>query len=635
MRKSYSTCLLLLCFFSGFTQYNPATIQKKAKELNEKAMVLAEDGKYPASIATLQQAIAIDSRYVDAYLSIAGMFGELKQYDSAIYYYEAARSRDADYFRDYQLPYSINLAGKGRFNEALQAVGDFLTIGDLNDRSKKAGEYRRKCYQFAVDKQAELAAEAFPFNPVNMGDAINTSALEYFPTLTIDGSQFIFTRREKGNEDFYGSLRDQNLWKKAVLLPGNINSNLNEGAQTISQDGSWLIFTGCNFPDGYGSCDLYISYQTPEGWSLPENLGRTINTEYWESAPSLSPDKKELYFASKRNDGYGGSDLYVCRRQPNGRWSAPENLGPQINTVGDESAPFMHADNQTLYFTSNGHPGYGGDDLFMVRKGPKNTWSVPVNLGYPINTIENEGSLVVSANGEEAYYASDRADSRGGLDLYQFELRKNIRPIKTLWVKGRVLDKKTNAVVPSTIELTDLTTREMISSLNTDENGHYLMTLPVGRNYAFSVHKKGYLFFSENFPLAEKNADSTYQIDIKLQPIEVNAQATLKNVFFDSKSSQLKPESFAELDRLFYLLRENPTVTLQINGHTDNIGKASDNLLLSTERAKAVQDYLLSKGVVASRITAKGFGATQPIDNNQTETGRARNRRTDIVVTNQ
>jgi outer membrane protein OmpA-like peptidoglycan-associated protein len=303
--------------------------------------------------------------------------------------------------------------------------------------------------------------------------------------------------------------------------------------------------------------------------------------------------------------------------------------------VGDESAPFLHADNQTLYFTSNGHPGYGGDDLFMVRKGPKNTWSVPVNLGYPINTIENEGSLIVSASGQEAYYASDRADSRGGLDLYQFELRKNIRPIKTLWVKGRVLDKKTNAVVPSTIELTDLTTREMISSLNTDENGHYLMTLPVGRNYAFSVHKKGYLFFSENFPLAEKNADSTYQIDIKLQPIEVNAQATLKNVFFDSKSSQLKPESFAELDRLFFLLRENPTVTLQINGHTDNIGKASDNLLLSTERAKAVQDYLLSKGVVASRITAKGFGATQPIDTNQTETGRARNRRTDIVVTNQ
>jgi outer membrane protein OmpA-like peptidoglycan-associated protein/Tol biopolymer transport system component len=634
MRKYFTCILFVLGGLTTQAQYNPDHVPKKARELNEKALILAEDGKYSESISVLKQATTIDSRYVDAYLSIAGMYGEMKKYDSAVRYYDIASKIDSDYCRDYQLPYSINLAGLGRFNEALQSIGDFLTIQNLNDRSKKAGEYRRKCYQFAVDQAKDQAENQTTFAPRNMGDAINTAALEYFPALTIDGQSFIFTRREKGNEDFYGSQLQGQEWLPATLLQGNINSNLNEGAQNISQDGKWLIFTGCNFPDGYGSCDLYISYLTHEGWSLPDNLGDNINTEYWESAPSLSPDKKELYFAAKRPVGYGGSDLYVSRRQPNGKWTRPENLGPEINTLGDESSPFLHADNQTLYFTSNGHQGYGGDDLFVTRKGPKGKWSIPINLGYPINTIENEGSIVVSASGQQAFYASDRADSRGGLDLYSFELKKSIRPIRTLWIKGMVSDSKTKKGIPAHIELTDLTTREVISSLTTDESGAYLLTLPVGRNYACNVNKKGYLFYSENFPLATKDADSTYQISIELSPIELAATVTLKNIFFASKSSELQKESFIELESLIRLLQENPTLILQVNGHTDNVGKESDNVKLSTERAAAVVNYLQSKGIAASRIKPKGFGATQPIADNKTEAGRAKNRRTDITVIN-
>jgi hypothetical protein len=276
-----------------------------------------------------------------------------------------------------------------------------------------------------------------------MGDSINTNVSEYFPTITLDGKTLVFTRRVNHfNEDFFEAIKGDDHWSKSTVLLGNINTNMNEGAQNISQDGQWLIFTGCNFPDGYGSCDLYISYLTKDGWSTPENLGNRINTEFWESAPSLSPDKRDLYFESHKPGGYGGGDIYVSHRTSGGRWSEPENLGPTINTAGDEGAPFIHADNQTLYFTSNGHQGYGGDDLFLSRKTDKGTWGIPENLGYPINTIENEGSLVIAADGLTAYYASDRSDSRGGLDLYTFELRKDVRPLRTLWVKEECLTQK-------------------------------------------------------------------------------------------------------------------------------------------------------------------------------------------------
>ncbi len=630
---------LLLFHTATFAQpgsYDPAKVNKKATELYEKALTVAQDGNYKESLSILYNSLKYDRRYADAYLSIAGMYGEMKQYDSAIANYEAAKTIDSAYFQDYNLPYSINLAGKGQFEKALSAVQSFLSIEELNAKSRKAGEYRQKCYVFAIEYQRNNQDSGYKFEPRNLGDSINTNVSEYYPTLTLDGSKLIFTRRVNNfNEDFYESSNDNNNWHKARSLPGEINTNLNEGAQNISQDGQWLIFTGCNFPDGYGSCDLYISYLTTEGWSSPENLGSRVNTEFWESAPCLSPDKRDLYFASRRPDGYGGSDIYVSRRLPNGKWGEPENLGPEINTSGDESTPFIHADNQTLYFTSNGHIGYGGDDLFFTKKGPKNTWSKPQNLGYPINTIENEGSLVIAADGQTAYYSSDRSDSRGGLDLYTFQLRKDIRPMRTLWVKGKVYDRKTEKGLPSGVELIDLATQNIISKVQTDETGNYLITLPVGRDYAFNVNRRGYLFYSENFSLKEKESDSTYNIDIALQPIEANATIVLRNIFFDFNQYDLKPESQVELDRIVQLMKDNPTLRIQINGHTDNIGKPADNLRLSENRAQEVVKYLMQKGIQTERLSFKGFGATQPVADNTTEENRAKNRRTELKVVSQ
>jgi outer membrane protein OmpA-like peptidoglycan-associated protein/tetratricopeptide (TPR) repeat protein len=626
---------ILSLFYIGQAQaqYNPDRVNKKALKWYLKSQDQAREDQFAEGIKSLQEAVKIDDGYEDAWLSMAGMYGELKNYAASVQSYKKAKSIDSIYFIDFDLSYSINLAGLGEFREALDAVNAFRTIPNLNQSSLKAAAYRAGTYQFALDYAAKHKNSQYKFEPENMGDSVNSPVSEYYPTISLDGKSLVYTRRVGGfNEDFFESHRMGNGWSYAKALVGNINSNSNEGALNISQDGQWLIFTGCNFPDGYGSCDLYISYLTPEGWSTPDNLGRNFNTEFWESAPSLSPDKRDLYFTSNRPGGYGGNDIYVCHRRENGQWSAPENMGPSINTKGDESAPFIHADNLTLYLTSNSLPGYGGDDLFMVRKGSDGKWGEPENLGYPINTIENEGSLIVAADGKTAFYASDRADSRGQLDLYSFELREDVRPARTLWVKGKVFDKKTGKGLPSSVELADLDSRQVISNLQTDETGNYLTTLPVGKDYAFNVNRKGYLFYSENFMLEKAAADSVYHIDIPLQPIEANASIVLKNIFFDVNKYDLKPASQVELGEVIRLLKENPTVSIQISGHTDSVGTAADNLLLSENRAKAVVNYLKSNGIDGKRLFFKGFGDTQPVSANGTEEGRAKNRRTELKV---
>ena len=292
----------------------------------------------------------------------------------------------------------------------------------------------------------------------------------------------------------------------------------------------------------------------------------------------------------------------------------------------------IHPDNQTFYFTSNGHPGYGGTDLYFMRKKDDGSWDKPQNLGYPVNTIDDEGSLMIAGDGKTAYYASDGNDSRGGLDLYSFELPEHARPYKTLWVKGNVFDAKTKQGLPSAVELINLSSAQTISKVQTDEEGNYLITLPVGKDYAFNVNRKGYLFYSENFFLKTSGGDTTYTINIPLIPIEVNASVVLKNVFFDVNKAEVKPESMIELDKVVQLLKDNPSIKIEIDGHTDNVGKPADNLTLSNNRAKAVINYFLYKGITADRLSSKGFGATKPVAENTSEQGRAKNRRTELKV---
>jgi outer membrane protein OmpA-like peptidoglycan-associated protein/tetratricopeptide (TPR) repeat protein len=613
--------------------YDPNKVNPKAVDIYMQSVDATEQGNYKDALIDMNKALKIDPKYIGVYLSRAGVYAQLKDYQSSVTDYEKAIQMDPVYCETYLLPYSISLAGAGQFQKALNAIDTFLTIPGLNQYSTGAAAYRKTSYQFALDYAGKHPDTNYVFAPKNLGDNINTTELEYYPSITIDGSKLVFTRRVGDkDEDFYESDNINGKWSKAVPLPGRVNTTFNEGAQNISQDGQMIIFAGCNYPEGFGSCDLYSSYKTKDGWSDPSNLGPVVNTEAWESSPSISPDKRDLYFSSNRNGGFGGKDIWVTHRLPNGEWTEPENLGPTINTPGDESCPFMHADNQTLFFNSDGHPGYGNTDLFLTKKINDSTWSEPENLGYPINTIDDEGSMIVAADGKTAYYASDRSDTKGGLDLYSFELRNDIRPPRTLWIKGKVYDAKTKDGLPSSVELADINTRQLISKVKTDEEGNFLTTLPVGKNYAFEVNRKGYLFFSQNYDLSNSQ-DSVFNTDIPLQPLEAGASIVLKNIFFDTKQSTLKPASLIELDKVVQLMEDNPNLKIQINGYTDNIGKDQDNIALSNDRASSVIRYLLSSQKISKdRLQSKGFGAADPIADNATDEGRAKNRRTELSV---
>lgn len=636
--KKHKIIIGLLTLFFTYTSaaqgYDPDKVNAEALARYENAISLLKDGDTRAAVPVLLDCIKLDSNFLDAYLSLAGALGELKQYQRSVNLYEKARLKDPVYFNVYHLPYSINLAGLGRFEDALAAVTNFLSIPNLSERGTKSAQYRKATYQFAIQYAQQHPVTDYQFAPVNLGDSVNGARSEYYPSVTVTDSLLVFTRRTGDQrEDFMQSSIRHKQFGKATLIDGDINIEPLKGAITVSQDGEWLLFAGNLSGPGLGSYDIYLSQNTPQGWSEPQNLGPTVNTEFWESSPALSPDKRVLYFSSNRPGGYGGRDLYMSVRQNNGRWSKAINLGPGINSAGDELAPFIHADNQTLFYTSDGLPGYGNSDLFVIRKNDKGEWGLPENLGYPINTIENEGSLAVSADGLTAYYASDRSDSRGNLDLYRFHLRPNIRPNRTLYVKGKVIDAKTKQGIPSTVELTDNNNNLVLMKVQTDELGDYLVTLPTGKDYTFTVNRKGYLFYSEVYALSRKEADSTYKKDIQLNPVQLNASFVFNNILFGTNSYELPTNGLAELQQLIQVLQDNPTLKVEISGHTDNTGNTKDNLTLSSNRAKAIVDYLVGKGIDATRLSYKGYGDTQPVADNNIESGRAKNRRTSFTVT--
>lgn len=631
-------CFLLLSagsYVVAAQSYNPDKVNKKAMALYDKAIGLLKEDSLKDAVPVLLESIQADKNFADAYLSLAGVFGELKQYKRSLQFYELGRAIDTVYFQPYLLPYSINLAGDGQFDAALKAVNQFLQNPKLNDRSIRSAAYRKKTYQFAIDYANQHATDSgYTFMPENLGDSVNSTSSEYYPSVTVTDSLLVFTRRGKFmREDFYSSTILGKQFSKSVPIGGSINEEAQKGAITVSQDGEWMLFTGRFTERGYDHFDLYISYYTPDGWSEPENLGPALNTEFWESAPSLSPDKRILYFSSTRPGGYGGRDLYYSERLPNGKWAPAKNMGPHINSAGDDQAPFIHADNQTLYFTSDGLPGYGGADLFVTRKNKEGEWGIPENLGYPINTIENEGSMAVSADGLTAYYSSDRFDSRGELDLYRFPLKEKIRPIRTLYLKGIVSDKITGKKLPSLVELIENKERVVLMKIQTDETGGYFVTLPVGKDYTLSVNRKGYLPYSAQYSLANKEADSVYVQNIALEPIQLHAVFTFKNIEFASNAFALPETAPIELDKLVNLLNENPSLQVEISGHTDNTGKEQDNILLSKNRALAIVHYIQAKGIAAERLTHKGYGSSKPIAGNDTPEGRAKNRRTSVEIT--
>jgi outer membrane protein OmpA-like peptidoglycan-associated protein len=388
---------------------------------------------------------------------------------------------------------------------------------------------------------------------------------------------------------------------------------------------------------GYGSCDIFYSQKVNGKWSKPMNAGPTINTRNWETQPSFSSDGKTLYFirGSVTREGIKNPDIYMSVIGNDGKFSEPVKLSDNVNTPEGEESVFIHPDNQTLYFSSEGHPGMGGLDIFMSKKQPDGTWGKAINLGYPINSIVDDNSLLVDANGKLAYFASERDGGNGGLDIYQFELPESLRPEKITYVKGHTYNAKTKENLEASIELIDLETQQVATTAFSGSNGEFLVTLTSNHNYLVNVSRPGFLFYSDNFSLKDKVADynKPYQLDIPLQPIDTGYTIELKNVFFDVNKWDLKPESKAELEKVIAFLKANPTLKIEFGGHTDNSGDKAFNKTLSTNRAKAVADYVTQKGgIVATRLTYKGYADTKPKVKNDTPENKALNRRTELKV---
>lgn len=590
-------------------------------------------GDNVAAMKYLDEILETDSAYIDAWLLKADIYNDGNEVQKAIYSYNKAISLDSSYY----LPVYYILANLQFKNEIFDdAKRNYIRY--LNTRPKSLIETKRCVTNIPLcDFRGQLIANAVSFKPENLGSMINSDGYEYVNSISLDDSLLFYTQKglqAGSNESFFISRRADSAWQKGVEIGEPVNSSGNEGALSMSPDGMSIYITCCSRPDSYGTCDIYRSVRTGEGWSEPENLGSEVNSTAWDSQPSMSADGKTLYFVSARRGGKGGSDLFKTEMQPGGFWSIPVNLGDSINTDADEMAPFIHPDGRTLYFSSKGHPGMGGADLFISRMDVYGKWIKPQNLGYPINTRGDEINLVIDAQGKFAYISTDRKGGYGAMDIYRFELPAAARPTPVSYVKGLVFDKNDLHPLAASFELIDLANGTTVVKSTSDRSqGDFLLCLPQGKNYALNVSCDGYLFHSENFTMEGNGTESEpQQLKIAMQPVKVGETVILKNIFFDTDSYQLKPESLAELEKLLQFLNKNPNISIQLLGHTDNVGSDQHNTELSANRAKAVYDFLITQGIDPIRLSYRGYGESIPVDTNETEKGRANNRRTEFRI---
>ncbi|MBQ6046556.1 MAG: PD40 domain-containing protein [Bacteroidales bacterium] len=624
---------------SVWGQKGYSTTNKKAIGMYEKGMQMMYRSDIGGAESQFKAAAKAEPKFAEPNIMLGEMYEE-KHLDSlAAMYYQAAVDASPTFYTMAWLRLGECHLRLNHYTEAVAAFKQFLAMDKSN--KEKHGEVEK--LMKTVDFRQKAYANPVPFDPQNMGAAVNSKDDEYLPALTADGQTLVFTRRfprtgkTKANspleEDFYVSVKKNGEWSKAVRMSEPVNSYYNEGAQCISQDGRIMIYTACNREDGAGRCDLYICHREGDKWSTPQNIGMPINTGAWETQPTFSVDGKTLYFVSDRKGGMGGMDLWQSTLQEDGSWSKPTNMGAPINTPGNEKSPFIHFDDNTFYFASDGHVGIGGLDLFVSRRNEDGSWGEPVNLGYPINTEGDESNMIVSADGRTAIYSSDKLGGYGLEDLYYFELPEDVRPQSTTYIKGIVYDSKTKKRLAADFVITDLTTSsEVVSATSDPSDGSFLMTMPGLHKYGLSVSKEGYLFYSKSFEMTVASPDDPYLLDIPLEPIEVGSSITLRNVFFETAKWDLKPESTIEMDKLVKLMNENPKMRVMLEGHTDDVGSDAANQKLSENRAKAVYDYLIEKGIAQSRLEYKGYGESKPIADNSTEEGRAQNRRTVFTV---
>ncbi|MGL4632836.1 MAG: OmpA family protein, partial [Leadbetterella sp.] len=600
---------------------------------DKKVLMLFERGKsdfnarnYSSASDNFTEYLKKDSTRTEAYFKLGQINETLRNSEKAIFYYQKFISKDttkSPYIQAYTY-LGTRALEKGQFQDAKYYLQISQKYTNKNSIIYQQILRQLKTSDFAIS----ALQDPILIQPEPLPKVINFKNKQYFPVLTADNATIIYTARNEGeNENIYISKIDNTDWSTPSPISDKINSSFNEGTCSISADGKIMVFTSCEGRQSYGSCDLYISRLENNIWSEPENIGLNVNSNYWDSQPSLSPDGSRLYFSSERPFGQGKKDIWMSELDANGKWKRAINLGKEINTPYDEVSPFLHANGSTLFFSSNGREGMGKFDIFMCNH--KNMQlSESVNLGYPINTIDDEISLFVTANGKKAYYSVEKNNE---VNLYSFTIPDKLAQKfnKTIYIKGYVLEDKTQKPLYASLELLDQKSGEKLSRFHSDPiTGDYMAVLPGDGSYVLYVETEDHFYKSIKFDFKEKHDEK--KLDIFLNKIEKQSIVRLDNIYFGSGSAALTEESNIELKKLHELLALNKTLKVEISAHTDDVGNDAANLELSKKRAKSVVDFLNKLGIAPDRIVSVGYGETKPQVKNISEENRQINRRIEM-----
>ena len=630
---------LALYAIGAQAQTQLSTKSKKAIELYTEADNFRVRGQYEEAISLLSQALAKDKTFVEAYFRRGLTYFSIKQYPKAIADYEYGLSLTTDIRRQRDFWYNLGelYLLTGEYEKAMKVLSAYVNSDPQNKQKADRATVLFKSAEFALKNKGTRSYEQKP-----LSDTVNRFVMQYFPVLTADQRQLIFTRRvgngPNDDEDLVVSRKDeQGRWMIPESISKNINTPLNEGTCTISADGRRLIFTSCSGRDGVGSCDLYESIKEGNVWTKPKNLGRNVNTQEWESQPSLSADGRTLYFVSDRRSGIGRRDIWISTLDESGTWTRAVNAGETINSSFDEISPFIHANDKTLYFASNGLPGFGGYDVFYSERDSLG-WEAPKNFGSIINDNGDQYSFFVTADGQKGYYSHEETLPSGHSRSKIFEITipaENQLRFRSNYVKGIITDKVSKSPLSARIELINIEKNSMVSLVESDSvSGEYLMVLTQGAEYALYINKPGYLFKSFNFNYSEVKNFEPIIINIELEKATAGSMAVLNNIFFDVDKFALKPKSLPELQKVIRFLQENPNIRVEVSGHTDNSGSTEYNKQLSQKRALAVYDYLTQMGIAKNRVIPYGYGPDKPVASNESEEGRRQNRRIEFKLIN-
>lgn len=613
------------------TKQNPA----KSANLFSKAIEAYQQNLYIKAEKYLLDAIKADTGNVNTYLLLSDVSDELKnsvQRTRALQ--QVVKLDSLNHPLAFKLLAEIYFE-QGNFQNSLQMWKAYQRF-NLANELMKVSQMIDKC-QYAI----QLMSEPIPVEIIHLDSSVNTDENEYWPLISTDDSTLYFTRLITGQKQFayerlFYASRIDSTWGPADQLSFGYDEMVNEGTISLTADGNLMFFSACGRPGGKGSCDIYYLQKTDGKWSLPKNAGAVLNSVFWEAQPAVSALGERLFFSSNREGGFGKKDIWVSEITKTERgqltFSVPLNLGTKVNTSENDFSPFIHADDQTLYFASDGRYGLGKSDLYLTRY-TDSIWTEAIHLGYPVNSPEYEDGLVVSPTAHVAVFSSNRTPSvNGSKDLFQLVLPQQFQPQKMGYVKGFVFDAVSKNKINAEIRIINLEEQRINELQASVENG-YVVTLKENQTYAFHISKPGYLFYSSHFNLKDpKQFNHATVLNIYLQPIQNDVAVILKNIFFEHDSYQMKETSYPELNELIHFLKINPTVSVEISGHTDNTGTPEYNLKLSEKRALEIGSYLM-KSIRPERITLNGYGAEKPVDTNDTEQGRSNNRRSELRIT--